>query len=345
LLKGVFELAPMSVARAAHTATRLRNGLVLLAGGFGASDGEVTATAELFDPKTGSFVPTGAMSTPRQSHTATLLADGTVLIAGGFDDRGRTLGSAELYDPATGRFTPTGSLLGPRANATATLLEDGRVLVAGGTTTAFRFLATAELYDPVAGEFEPTGSMADARESHTATLLDDGRVLIAGGHRGRHEHLVIHRSAELYDPAAGEFAPTAKPMTEPRHKHDAVALADVRVLLLGGDNATDTVSHPTAEVYDPAADAFTATGSMAVGRYKFAGTSTLLANGQVLVVAGASFPELYDPATGNFHPAGGSTGRATLFGAAARFGPREVLLTGGYSTTGPATAQAFVLVA
>jgi hypothetical protein len=84
---------------------------------------------------------------------------------------------------------------------------------------------------------------------------------------------------------------------------------------------------------------------MAVGRYKFAGTSTLLANGTVLVVAGASFPELYDPRTGEFRPAGGSTGRATLFGAAARFGPREVLLTGGYSMTGPASAEAFVLVA
>jgi hypothetical protein len=340
----VFELAPMSVARAAHTATRMDNGRVLVAGGFGVGDGEASATAELFDPTQGAFLPTGSMATPRYSHTATLLDDGRVLVAGGFDEHGRRLDSAELYDPRTGWFTPTGRLLGPRADQTATLLDDGRVLIAGGTTIGYRFLATAELYDPAAGTFSATGPMRDAREAHTATLLPDGLVLIAGGHRGRHEDIVVHRSAELYDPSTGGFRP-AGAMTEPRHKHDAVALSDGRVLLLGGDDAADTESFATAEIFDPATGRFTATGSMSTGRYKFATTSTLMANGTVLVVAGASFPEVYDPATGAFHPAEGSIGRATLFGAAARVGSRGVLLTGGYSTTGPASDQAFVVVA
>ncbi|HEY7282108.1 MAG TPA: kelch repeat-containing protein, partial [Actinomycetota bacterium] len=98
-------LPPMHVARAAHTATRLLDGRILVAGGFGVGDAAVTATAEVFDPRARRFHATGSMSTPRQSHTATLLRDGRVLVAGGLDADGNSLDSAEIYDPATGRFT------------------------------------------------------------------------------------------------------------------------------------------------------------------------------------------------------------------------------------------------
>jgi hypothetical protein len=70
---GTFDaIPPMSVARVDHTATLLNNGLVLIAGGYG---------AELYDPSTNSFSSTGSMTTFRSYHSATLLADGTVLIA------------------------------------------------------------------------------------------------------------------------------------------------------------------------------------------------------------------------------------------------------------------------
>jgi hypothetical protein len=53
-------------------------------------------SAELYDPATGKFSPTGSMGTVRNSPTATLLLDGRVLVAGGDSPEGL---SAELYQP------------------------------------------------------------------------------------------------------------------------------------------------------------------------------------------------------------------------------------------------------
>ena len=67
---------PMSVGRFGHTATLLPNGKVLVAGGY-------IASAELYDPASGTWTNTGSMSTARAGHTATLLPNGKVLVAGG----------------------------------------------------------------------------------------------------------------------------------------------------------------------------------------------------------------------------------------------------------------------
>ena len=74
--------ADMYQARVGHTATLLKDGKVLLAGGKDAS-GQALATAELFDPAASSYAPLGNLAVAVWGHTATLLSDGTVLISGG----------------------------------------------------------------------------------------------------------------------------------------------------------------------------------------------------------------------------------------------------------------------
>src|SRR6202795_1586713 len=167
----------LNTARASHTSTVLNNGMVLIAGGY---NGNILASAELYDPAYGTFTPTGSLSTARELHTATL-KNGMVLIAGGSDNNGNILASAELYNPRTGTFTPTGSLNTTRIYHTATMLNNGMVLIAGGYDNSGDILASAELYNATTGTFTPTGSLNTTRIYHTATMLNNGMVLIAGG--------------------------------------------------------------------------------------------------------------------------------------------------------------------
>ncbi|MGD0018302.1 MAG: kelch repeat-containing protein [Candidatus Limnocylindrales bacterium] len=283
----------MTVARAFPTATLLADGRVLIFGGCSCT------MAELYEPATGRFVPTGSMGVVRTDGvTATRLQDGRVLVAGGDDASQTPLASAELYDPATGSFSVTGSMTTARWGQTATLLSDGRVLVAGGSDPSGVDLATAELYDPVTGTFSRTGSLTTARGGHTATTLSDGRVLVVGG-SAKCLNGNPSGSAEVFDPRTGTFNATGS-LVRGRLAQSAIPLSDGGVLVLGG-NASCVQEEPlaSAELYDPGTGRFVATGSMAVARD--AQSATVLADGRVLVVGGAdNTAELFDPATGLF---------------------------------------------
>ena len=299
----------MAVSRGLPTATRLPSGIVLVAGGGGP-----LASAELYDPGSGTFAATGPMADARSLHTATLLNSGLVLLAGG------SVATAELYNPTAGTFSPTGAMSAARFRHTSTLLSSGKVLVAGG----FVGPSTAELYDPGTGTFVGTGAMTAPRDYHAAALLGSGKVLIVGSDFG------ASTTAELFDPTgAGSFS-SVGPVVSGREGPTATVLPSGKVLIAGGSVSVG------AEIYDPGTGTFITTGATAVMRGNHTAT---LVSGKVLLAGGRdgngvylSSTELFDPTgSGTFGLAGPMT-TVRAFHAATLLATGKVLVVGGADT-------------
>jgi len=194
----------MATARQDHTATVLPDGRVLVAGG--SCNGSVLATAEIYDPATGSFTPTGPMLSPRTHHTAQVAGwnPSVVLFLGG-DDGTRILSTIEAYDLTTGTFKPIGAMTEPRRFHTSTMLNlpapsfGTAILVAGGEGPG-GWLASAELIDPDTFVATATSPMATPRGRHAASAPGNHICYVVGGFNGAYL-----ASVEYFDLADRKF--------------------------------------------------------------------------------------------------------------------------------------------
>ncbi|MDQ6740624.1 MAG: hypothetical protein M3021_09755 [Actinomycetota bacterium] len=349
-----------------HRIRKVSNGIVITVAGGG-------STPILLAQSAGTFNLTGNMTTARAGHTATLLPSGNVLIAGGSQRSGlASLASAEIYDPATQSFTAAADMTVARAGHTATLLQDGRVFIVGGYPASA--LANAELYDPVTETFAGAGKLVRISSVQTATLLGTGKVLITG------YDSQSHKLTEVYDPSAGTFMAVGN-LIRNYFSPTATLLPDGRVLVAGSNGDDDEpqtrdFTNCCADLYDPAASAFSSTGPEAIpaaGRtatllrdgkvllaggnsaelydpstgtfaasndmtaYRYQHTATLLSDGTALITGDAS-AELYDPTAGTFAPAGNMT-TARYSHTATALPDGTVLITGGYGNTGVLSSE------
>ncbi len=196
------------------------------------------------------------------------LADGSVLAV-----RGGEHGATELYDPSSGTWTRGPELPASTGRWTVVALAEGGALLLGEapcghpeheclpTTSTFRLSASGS-------ELVPAAPMREARASPVAVQLAGGRVLVAGGFGDKCLETTANGyscqpllSAEIYDPASGEWSPTAS-MPQARGGASAALLSDGTVLVLGGDNAQDAIR------YDPGTGTWIAagqTGSLRTG--------------------------------------------------------------------------------
>jgi N-acetylneuraminic acid mutarotase len=325
----------MSTPREHFTATLLKDGQVLVAGGQTETDAPL-ASAELYNPATRSFSATGSLNTARSYPAATLLRDGEVLITGGLDANSGATASAELYNPATGTWSNTTPTKATGYAETSTLLPDGDVLVTG-----FGGTNPAEVYNPAKATWTNTGPEPDSGAFSTATLLQNGQVLVTGA------------TAALYKPATNAWTATGSPST-PRQEATTTLLPDGDVLLAGGDPPGGGNSLPNAELYDPTTGKWTVTGSMNAGRY--GGTATLLTNGTVLATGGCtggcgnqpalSSTEVYQPQQGLWFPITSMT-QPRVFQTATLLPDGSVLVAGGarsYYGAATSTAELFTPV-
>jgi RHS repeat-associated protein len=287
--------------------------------GFGTSQGTVT-----FSGSQATVIPPWSATTITAAVPSGVTSGNVVVTAGTVSSIGTPFTVLQFW-------TQTGDLVQDRDQSTMTLLNNGKVLLAGGydDNTGNR-ISTAELYDPATGIFTATGSMNIGRIGQTATLLADGQVLIAGG-----DGL---GTAELYNPDTGTFIPVLSNMNAARGLHTANLLQNGLVVLIGGED-NEGLSIASAELYDPAAQTFTFTGSLQTSSNGH--TATLLNNGKILVAGGQTWDtfqgyleiartEIFDPSTGTF-VAGPNLGTKRSFHSATLLNSGSVLVAGGSS--------------
>jgi len=335
----ISEIGKLSEARASHTATRLDDGKVLIAGGM-ERNGVFFDNADIFDPKTDKFTQSkNKMTKKRVSHSATRLRDGRVLIAGGWSNQDSPEMSAEIFDTRTGKFTSVGDLNRRRAAHTETLLEDGRVLFTGGFDGT-QSLDEVEVFDPKTNIFTLVGKMSNARLAHTATKLADGKIFLAGGEIDRGQ---ILSSAEIFDPRTNSFSPVKNAMTAVRYKHDAILLVDGRVLIFGGSDSRDwRGQYKSAEIFNPKTGEFTPAGEMNFARFKIDGTTVLLPDGKVFIGGGSERAEVFDPRTSTFTKTEGNLGVPIHYASVTLLKDGRALVVGGYGNgtpTGPVSTN------
>lgn len=235
------------------------------------------ATAELFDPTTGTWSPTGPMHYARYGAAAATLADGRVLVVGSVQGTwvsgggevlasDAALDSAEIYDPQTGRFALTGNLpagdqrsgaYGALAGSLVALPDGGALLVGnerdwkhgGWDTRSFRYDVRTGQWSEVGRaflvEWDPDGNAwketpgVGGRSHAMVALLPDGRLLVAGGDAFATD-TSASRDAAMYDPATNRWS-ALPPLPEARSGGAAVTLSDGSVLLAGGYNEQHSV--------------------------------------------------------------------------------------------------------
>jgi Kelch motif protein len=346
----------MSVPRAGHVAVMLADGRVLIVGGW---RGAERASAELYDPATRTFAPTGSLREISRATNALRLTSGDVLVLGMGGEGARCrrpndLASFynEIYHPQTGTFVVTAEMRRPRAFSSMTLLQDGKVLVAGGAELRpgwcdqYTYTDSAELYDPVEGGLAETGPMTLARASHCAALLKDGTVLIAGGYDYFFAPLA---AAEIYDPSSGKFQRIAD-MAHARAGCSAIRTPGGRVVVVGG---VGDYNRPVIDVesYDPAqrrfdplvpkgAEQLKAEVARAATGFHYVAA---LPDGRILLIAVIRIDRewkglggIYDPTSNVFTYLGESSTEARLGSSLTPLRDGTVLMAGGYDGSTPA---------
>ena len=142
--------------RTGAAAALLRDGRVLIVGGYTPDGRGVIRSAEVWDPRTQTSKPAGQMRISRAQPSATLLADGRVLVAGGESLQPGTSGtqaSVEIWDPATATFSPAATMPDARRAHSAVRLADGRVAVFEGNRGGY----FVDVWSPGAAAWDEIG--------------------------------------------------------------------------------------------------------------------------------------------------------------------------------------------
>jgi N-acetylneuraminic acid mutarotase len=244
----------------------------------GFPDGTPLASAEIFDPASGTWSAAKPMPRPRSGHIATPLSNGLVLVAGG--DKLQ----ADLYNPATDSWTSAGTVPMPmsRPTQTAAALADGRILIAPGFTTDGMPFGPTPLYDPKTNSWTTVAPMTWGKtEAVGSALLPNGDVLVVGESAAG----TAGATAEIFTPSSKSWSAVLSDTQDTRFNFWTVlALPSGKGLAFAGPSPT-VPGTPAGKLYDPKTHAWSVSRPLAHPRGG-GFTATLLPNGKVLVTGG-----------------------------------------------------------
>ncbi|WP_342377538.1 hypothetical protein NVS55_39555 [Myxococcus stipitatus] len=325
----------MKDARAFHTATRLRDGRVLVVGGSTSLNvaGPVIQSAEIFDPTLNQWTRAGYLKVARARHTATLLRNGKVLIVGGNNASGQALKSVELYDPANGgSWSEAAPLFTERYGHDAVRLSaSGEVLVIGGGRTEVASVESVEVYDSELNKWFTRGTLSlGGRHRVVATEISGDRVLAVGGSSGVRTSDVYQHSSKTWTKLAATFA-----IDVPRVGHSVTRLKSGEILVAGSEDGSLTVYRAEADILSEnnLGSNWQSAGTLNTPRAHH--TATLLDSGAVLVAGGTQGVMQSLDVVQIYHPGSGwsSSGDAMIdkraFHRATMLTSGNVLITGG----------------
>ncbi len=250
-----------------HTATVLKNGKVLIAGGYNKDDGFYAKT-HIYDPEKGQWSNAASMGTARSGHTATLLNDGKVLVAGGYNSNDGYLASSEIYDPTSDNWEKTEQMFGAVAYHASVFLPDtGKALLIGGSNAPGTPVKLVQLYDPVTRLWGRLDDMEFARMHPAAVCLSGEEVIVGGGMTGPNS---FDNHIERYNVAEDTWT-TVGTLRNSRANFAMEYLGDNKVIFTGGRSADSfgfSKYLSKSEIYDTSTKETKAPGLLNQARFQ-----------------------------------------------------------------------------
>ena len=273
-------LAPLAGGPRQETAVVALDGRILVLGGFN-EGGQVVADVEIYDPATDAWTIGTPLPEPLH-HANAAVHDGKLYVVGAL--RGPNFlatGKVHELDPATAAWTEkTPMPPGTERGSSAVGVIGTKIYVAGGFR-ALDAVADVSAYDVATDTWEALPALPAPRD-HLVGGVVGGVLYAIGGRSGGIEG--ISGDVNAFDPEAGAWSPRA-PMLTPRGGA-AAGLVRGRFLVAGGegDPSAPTGVFDENEVYDPAADAWSALEPMKNPRH---GTGAVGVGDRLYVPGGA----------------------------------------------------------
>jgi N-acetylneuraminic acid mutarotase/predicted Ser/Thr protein kinase len=293
----------------------LADGRFIVIGGTvnGSSTRAATAAVWILDPASAHWSAGPSLNQARAYAMAVRLTDGSILVAGG-SSNSKPMATAERLYPGSGSWVMVGQMSEARTEGSMVALLSGAALAVGGGTVgapSYKATASADVFDPTSNQWTAALPMSSARAIETATVLNDGRVLVAGGATVWYSQAgQVNSSAEIFDPATGQWTPTA-PMPTALYTQQGALLNNGQVLIAGGFSSTanSAAAVGVSLLFDPTTGQWRQTAPLTSSRAQH--TMVRLADGRVLALGGVSgYPyrlvrstEIFDPSTQSWSPA------------------------------------------